>query len=195
MYPVSLIVLAGGKSRRMGVPKSVLRISGKMLIEYIIESIGGLFEEIVMVVKAPPYPVSTYYRIVFDRYENSAPLIGIFTGLKEVQNCYAFVIGVDMPFVVPGLVEYLISIIENEDVVVPVVRGFYEPLLAVYSKSILNVIEERIRTNDLKVSSLYDSIHVCEVPESRIREKDPQLLSFLNLNTPRDVSFHYSSFP
>ena len=44
MYPVSLIVLAGGKSRRMGVPKSVLRISGKMLIEYIIESIGGLFE-------------------------------------------------------------------------------------------------------------------------------------------------------
>ncbi len=194
MHPVSLIVLAGGKSRRMGVPKSVLRIDGKMLIEYIVNAIGGLFEEIIMVVKSPPYPVSRYYRIVFDGYESSAPLIGIFTGLKEVQNHHALVIGVDMPFVVPKLVKYLVSIIRGEDVIVPVVRGFYEPLLAVYSKGILDTIEERIRSNNLKISSLYDSVYVREVPESKVREKDPMLFSFLNLNTPEDISSHYSSF-
>ncbi len=185
----SLIVLAGGKSKRMGIPKSLLRINGKLLLEYIVDALYSLFDDILLVVKEPPYPVSAYYRIIFDKHRESSPLVGIFAGLKEAYNQYSLVVGGDMPFVVPSLVASLLSSVKEEDVIVPIVNGFYEPLLAIYNKRILDIIERRIKEGNFKVSSLYEEVYVREVPESQIRREDPALLSFLNMNTPRDLDF------
>lgn len=188
----SLIILAGGESRRMGFPKPLLLVNRKSLIEIIIERLKDLFSEIIVVGKGEQRSYGKEFIFVEDLYDQRSPLVGIYSGLKTSKNQLNFVVACDMPFVNKNLVKYMVGNAGDYDVVVPVVRGYYEPLHAVYTKNTVNVIEEQIERENLKVTSIYDRVNVKEIPEKIVKKYDPELMSFINLNTPKDLKKYVS---
>ena len=98
-----------------------------------------------------------------------------------------------MPYVEHGLVAHLLGAEADMDVVVPVIRGYYEPLCTVYRTTCLRAIGRSIEGGILKIVHFYHEVRVREIPEEEILEFDPTLRSFVNLNTPADRK-HASSF-
>jgi len=183
---VSLLILAGGESRRMGFPKHLLPASGGTVMDHIINRIGSLFDETVVAGRGVDIS-RTDVRLVQDVRHTRSPLVGILSGLLKLENPYALVIGCDMPFVRKELIKHLASRMSAEtDVVVPVVRGFYEPLCAVYNRSTSGIIKKYLDSGGTKVTGFFKQATVAEVAESEVRSFDPRLESFINLNTPRD---------
>ena len=181
--PATLIVLAGGEARRMGFPKHRLAVDGKDVLTILHMKLGRLFVETVVIGRdlggLPPG-----VRSAEDRYDVRSPLVGIHAGLSASRTDLAFVVACDMPYVEPALVEFLLSQAEGTGVVVPVVRGYVEPLCAAYRRTCLEAIERLIERGTLKVSELYPLVGVRRVGETEALQYDPQLQSFVNLNVP-----------
>jgi molybdopterin-guanine dinucleotide biosynthesis protein A len=181
--PATLIILAGGKAKRLGFPKHQLAVDGVRILDALHEKLGPLFVETIVVgrdVDGLPPGV----RITEDRYAVRSPLIGVHAGLTTSRTDLTFVVACDMPYVEPSLVAHLLSRSEGVDVVVPIVRSYYEPLCAVYRRTCLEPIEKLIERGVLKVSGLYQLVNVHEVGENQVRRHDPELRSFVNLNGP-----------
>jgi len=191
--PPTLIVLAGGEAKRLGFPKHRLTVDGERVIDRLCRRLGPLFAETVIVGRnldgLPPG-----VRATEDRYMVRSPLVGIHAGLAASRTDLAFVTACDMPHVEPALVEFLLTQAEGVDAVVPVVRGYYEPLCAVYRRSCIAPSEDLIERGILKVSKLYKLVEVCEIAEEHVLEHDPQLRSFANLNEAGSPSWELASF-
>ncbi|MBN1859166.1 molybdenum cofactor guanylyltransferase [Candidatus Bipolaricaulota bacterium] len=187
-HTASLIILAGGASRRMGHPKHLLTTPGGTLIERIAENLSPLFAETLLVGRNEEQ-IPAGVRFVEDVRPERSPLVGIYSGLCAATGGTCVVIGCDMPFVMPALLRELLECSNQSDVVVPVVNGFYEPLLAVYrrSRSCIEAIERALDAKRFKVTSFYSEVAVREIPESVVRRIDPDLLSFTNINTPKQL--------
>jgi molybdopterin-guanine dinucleotide biosynthesis protein A len=184
--PATLIVLAGGEAKRLGFPKHHLAVDGERVIDTLHEKLGPLFVETIVVGRnidnLPPGVQTTE-----DHYTVRSPLVGIHAGLSASRTDLTFVVACDMPYVEPSLVEYLLSQAESVDAVVPVVRGYYEPLCAVYRKTCLAAIENLVERGVLKVSELYPRVEVRNPGHKQIQQHDPKLQSFLNLNAPVEI--------
>jgi molybdopterin-guanine dinucleotide biosynthesis protein A len=98
------------------------------------------------------------------------------------------VTGCDMPFIVPQLVRLLLEHADGADVVVPLVRGFYEPLFSVYCRSCVAAIERALDEGRFRVTSIYPELRIREIAEAAVRSIDPDLVSFTNLNTPKQLA-------
>ena len=189
----SLLILAGGASSRMGCPKHLLPVSGGTMIDQIINRVGTLFGEVIIAGRGLDLCRSSV-RIVEDIRPERSPLVGILSGMKASSTSNVFVLGCDMPFVKPGLVHLLASgKNDTNDVVIPVVRGYLEPLCAMYSCSTSDRIEQYLDSGGRKVTGFFQTVSVTEVRESEIRLFDPLLKSFTNLNTPSDYRNYYLS--
>ncbi|MDI6850502.1 MAG: molybdenum cofactor guanylyltransferase [bacterium] len=184
----SLIILAGGKSGRMGEPKPILLIKQKRLVDYSIENLKGLFGEILVVVKERKQCIEPYPCILDNSYEY-APIFGLYAGLKASKSLVNLVVACDMPFIKRELVQFLLSKAEEcrADAVVPVVGGYFEPLLAVYNKSCIDAIEGEIKKGNLKITGFYSRVNIKSVSEEEIRIFDPEFQSFVNINTKEDL--------
>jgi molybdopterin-guanine dinucleotide biosynthesis protein A len=182
----SLILLAGGESKRMGQPKHLLPTSRGTVIDHLHERLSSIFSETLLVGRELSHELPKL-RTVEDLHPARSPLVGIYSGLAAAQTDLCFVLACDMPFVRSRLVEELLSRAFDADVVVPIVRGYYEPLCAVYRKSAIPVIATALERNDLKVTKIYEYLRLCAVPEEEIRVLDPDLSSFINLNTPHEL--------
>ena len=182
--PASLIILAGGEGRRMGFPKHQLAIGESPVLELIYEHLSRLFVETIVVgheVAAPRGSV----RVVEDLYAVQSPLVGIHAGLSASQSELTFVVACDMPYIASALVSHLLALSSpGVDVVVPIIGSYYEPLSAVYRTTCTNAIEALIERESLKITPLYAQVRVREVGEQELRLIDPELRSFVNLNTP-----------
>jgi len=184
--PATLILLAGGEAKRLGFPKHRLAINGERVVDTLLEKLGPLFVE-TLVVGRDIDDLPPDIRVTEDRYTVRSPLVGIHAGLSASLTDLTFVVACDMPYVEPSLVEYLLGQSEGVDVVVPVVRGYYEPLCAAYRRTCLAAIEGLIESGVLKVSELYPLVEVQEVREEQIRQHDPELRSFVNLNMSDEI--------
>ena len=168
----------------MGVPKHLLPSPRGKLIDHLYRRISPLFGESLLVGRNLVAPAGKW-RTVEDALAARGVLVGIYSGLLSSKNDVNFVLGCDMPFVVPELVSHLVSLTSPEtDVVVPIVRGYYEPLFAVYRKSCLPAIRRALERGEMKVSMIYSALRVRRVGEPEMRSFDPELVSFTNLNTP-----------
>jgi len=183
----SLIILVGGESRRMGRAKPLLPTPSGTLIDHIARRLRGIFSETIVVGRSR-IPVPLGARFVSDRYPARSPLVGIEAGLTAAACDLCFVIACDMPFGEPALVRYLLWCADRVDAVVPVVGGYDEPLFTVYRKGALPVIRAAIEGGALKVSAIYPKLRVRRIEEGKLRKFDPTLSSFINLNTPRELS-------
>lgn len=187
------IILAGGRSRRMGKDKALLPFPGKehtTFFEHLAEMLTKLCDEVLLVARDPAS--ATEYtlpavRVVTDQVADYGPLMGLYSGLSAMQAERALVVAVDMPFLQPGLVSFLLSQPFPGALLVPVVNAVPQVLLAVYPRTVLPLIEERIRQGRRDPRSLLADANVHYIEEVQLRLVDPELRSFVNVNTPEEL--------
>ncbi|MBI3988473.1 MAG: molybdenum cofactor guanylyltransferase [candidate division NC10 bacterium] len=182
------VVLAGGRSSRMGTDKALVRVGGRRLIERVVETLRGLFPEVLIVANRAGRYEDLRGEVITDLLPGKAVLGGIYTGLKVASFPKAFFAACDMPFLNPALITSLKDKAEGADVVIPDAQGELHPLHAIYSKACLPFIEEEIRADRLKVTGFLSHVKVRIVPEEALRPFDPDLLSLFNANTPEDLA-------
>lgn len=185
--PATLIVLAGGQSKRMGTPKHLLRAPGGTVIDLLHQRLSPLFIE-TLIVGSRPRPCAAGMRTIEDHYPARGPLVGIYSGLLFARTDLSLVVACDMPFVRVALAQALLSRAAGVNVVASRVGGYYEPLCAAYRQLTLPVIHEAFERGEFKVTGIYSRLRLREMREEEVREFDPGLFSFLNLNTPRELS-------
>lgn len=182
------VVLAGGRSSRMGMDKALVQVGGKRLIERVVETLRDLFPEVLIVADRVGRYQDLGGKIVTDLLPGKAVLGGIYTGLKFASSPKAFFAACDMPFLNPTLITSLTDQAEGAEVVIPEAQGELHTLHAIYAKACLPFIEEDLRANRLKVTGFFSHVRVTVVPEEVLRSFDPDLLSLLNVNTPEDLT-------
>jgi len=187
----SFIVLAGGKSTRLGYYKALGTINNKSLIQRVVSSLGFFNSDIIVVIgQGQHLPQFTNYpklKTVTDAYTAKSPLVGIYTGLLASTSGYNFVVACDMPFLNPALLSYMLKISAGFDVVIPRLGSLVEPLHAVYSKDCLFAIEQLLRQGNYKTGRLLSLVRVRYVEVGEIDRFDPEHLSFFNINTKVDL--------
>ena len=182
----SAVILAGGKSSRMGQPKALLLFEGEPVILHTVRQLQKQFPDIV-VVAAPEQELPTLpVTVVRDEVAYQGPVGGILYGLRAAQHDICFVTSCDAPFLSLSLITYLLSLIVEYDVVVPYWQERLQPLHAVYRKSVTPLLEAQLARNELRPIFLYKNVRTREVSAEEIRRLDPQGLSFRNMNSPED---------
>jgi molybdopterin-guanine dinucleotide biosynthesis protein A len=180
------VVLAGGKSSRMGQPKALLPFDGEPLIAHIVGRLGHVFAETIVVAapdqELPPLPVA----LVRDQVAYQGPVSGIYHGLTAATKEVCFVTSCDAPFLNLALISHLVSQIADSDVVVPFWQERFQPLHAVYRRSVAPLLHDQLERDDLRPISLYPKVRTREIYEDKVRRFDPEGLSFLNMDTPED---------
>lgn len=188
---ISAVVLAGGKSRRMGTDKRTLEWGGTKFLDKVCCTIGELFDEIILVTAIEDYPCGHLpVRLVTDAIPHKGSLGGIFTGIKQASYSSVFVVACDMPFLNPFVISRICALPEN-DVVMPKLSTGYQPLHARYSKRCSIIMEKMIQEGNLRIQSLIQdpSLSIQIVEEALFDDIDPHGYSFLNINTPADYEF------
>lgn len=163
---MSVIILAGGKSKRMNGNKALLSISGgSTLIEKIASDIEPYFNEILIIAQSKESFDFLSYRIVVDEEPNLGPLMGILTGLRASANEVNFVIACDIPEINFTFLEKMISFTDKYSIVVPVSgENKFEPLFAFYSKNLIPKIEELLKQKERKVSKIFSKCQTKYIP-------------------------------
>ena len=185
------IVLAGGRSSRLGKAKHNETIAGKSLIERTIDKLSLLSTEILIVIseRQSKSAFSSYSpgKTVVDLYPEKGPLAGIYTGLVHSSNPCNLTVACYMPFLNTALLHYMIDLSADFDVVIPRIGRYREPLHAVYSRACLRPMEDLLDKGSLKISDLLDLVRVRHVEKDEIERFDPGHLSFFNINTGADL--------
>ncbi|MCD6390407.1 MAG: molybdenum cofactor guanylyltransferase [Dehalococcoidia bacterium] len=184
------IILAGGKSSRLGRDKALQAIGDKSLLQWVIDRLIILSSEIIVVTapgKAIPCSSATRIKTVADIYPSKSPLVGIYSGLMASASPRAIVVGCDMPFLSVGLLKYMAQICSNFDIVIPQIEDKLEPLCAVYSKNCVAPIRWLLEQNELKISRLFTLVKAKYVEKDEINRFDPEHLSFFNINSKTDL--------
>jgi molybdopterin-guanine dinucleotide biosynthesis protein A/molybdopterin converting factor small subunit len=183
---LTAIILAGGKSSRMGRPKALLLFDGEPLIAHLVRTLKQQFSDIVVVAaptqELPALPVT----LVRDEVAYQGPVGGICYGLEAAQTDVCFVTSCDAPFLNLLLIAYLVSLIPDYDVIVPYCQERLQPLHAVYRRSVAPLLRAQLARGELRPISLYPKVRTREVSPEEIRRFDPYGLSFRNMNSPED---------
>jgi molybdenum cofactor guanylyltransferase len=184
---ISVIILAGGQSQRMGRDKALIDYNGKPIIAHVIETLRELSDDVIVVSNRSETYAPFGARSVPDYDPPSGPLGGIYTGLSAAKNDLAIVVACDMPFLNRSLLRYLIGRAEQADAVVMLADGEYEPLHAVYRRTCLPSIQDHLLKGDRRVISFFDDVRLLTIPADEWRSFDPSGQSIANLNTPEDL--------
>ena len=189
----SIIILCGGRSKRMGKDKGSLILDGKPMILHVLDNVKDIADEIIVVLRDKEQ-IEEYksilkdepVKIVTDEIKDQGPLVGILTGLSQINSEYAQILPCDSPFISKEFVLKMFEIAENEkfDAIVPIWDdGHIEPLHSVYKENVVSLIRSLIKNKKRNVRSLIDHLNVQYVD---IGELDESTMSFRNLNTIKD---------
>ena len=124
--------------------------------------------------------------VLKDLIPDLGPIGGLYTGLITSSNPYCFLFACDMPFINVRLVEYMISQLENNDIVIPVSSRGLEALFALYSVRCVDTIKKHLEDRNLKLINLLDYHKVRYISQQEINRFDPEEKSFFNMNSPED---------
>ena len=188
--PCTGVILAGGENRRFsGKNKAFVQVAGKRILDHIYGVFSDLFEEIILVTNDPLQYLEWDFNIVTDLFPVRSSMTGIHAGLFYAKNRYAFVTASDTPFIKKEVVETILNNIEPRvDVVVPETPEGLEPLCALYSQECLKPIKQQLEKEKFKIDHFFQKVRIKKIPEKMLREKDPDLVSFININTPADLT-------
>jgi molybdopterin-guanine dinucleotide biosynthesis protein A len=184
------IVLAGGKSSRMGLAKATLPFGPELMLERVVRLLGSVVQPIV-VVAAPGQslpPVSGDVFVARDEREARGPLEGLRAGLTAIMGHAeaAYTTSCDVPLLAPAFVQAMIERLGGADIAVPVEDGFAHPLAAVYRTTVLPHIADLLAAEQLRPAFLFDCVKTVRVPVEELRSADPHLTTLCNLNRPED---------
>ena len=192
---VTGIVLAGGRSSRMGTPKALLPFDGEPLVLHLVRRLGALFDDLVVVAapgqELPDLPA----RVVHDAVAYQGPVGGIFYGLSAAERDFGFVVSCDSAFLSVPLIRHLVSEPDEYDVVVPRWEDRYQPLLARYRRSVLPHLEAQLASRELRPVFLFDRVRTRVIEKEEVCRFDPEGASFFNMNTPADYAEAQARWP
>ena len=183
---ISGAILAGGQSSRMGQNKALLRLGGDRLIDRVVHVLEGIFAELLLVTNSPEIYAHLGIRMVSDVFPQKGSLGGIYSAIYHASTPYCFVVACDMPFLQAPVIRYLSEHIADYDVVIPDVYGERQPLHAIYNKTCLAPIRQRLDANRLKIVGFLPDVRARVVTTDEILPLDPALRTFQNLNTPEE---------
>lgn len=189
-YMETAIILAGGKSSRMGFDKQFLKLRDKYIVEMIAERLQGVFSEIIIVTSRPEEYQKYGFKLVEDEVKDFGPLAGIHVGLKSSCSRYNYVVACDMPFINLEYMKYMMDLIkqqdDNIDGIITKLGKWIEPFNAFYSKNLIGRIEENIQKDKRQINMLLQDSNVIYVSEEKAREFSPGWEMFTNINTIKD---------
>jgi molybdenum cofactor guanylyltransferase len=189
-YPCAGAILAGGLgSRFQGRNKAMLRVGGETILDRTERLFRAFFEEIILVTNDPAAYLDRDLVLASDVYDYRSSLTGIHAGLSTADAPHVFVSACDTPFLKPEVVDLVLEHLEPRfDVVIPDTRAGLEPLCAIYSRRCVDRMARHIAERKVKIQWVFRDMQVCRVPESALVERDPDLASFMNVNTPEDLA-------
>ena len=181
------IILAGGKSKRMGGNKAFIDVGGVPLFERVYRVFKEIFSEII-IVSNDTRPFERYEaRLQKDIISNKGALGGIYTGLFHSSSYHTFCTACDMPLLNPWVIKYMTEERDEYDVIVPKTHDGLHPLHAIYSKRCLNPMRQLLNGDDLRIVNFFHQVRVRYIEEMEIRELDPHMRSFINVNTEEEM--------
>ena len=183
------IVLAGGKSTRMGTSKALLPFGSETMLQRVVRILSRVVSPIVVVAAAgqelPTLPADVI--VTRDERDARGPLEGLRAGLKALPEGVdaAYVTSCDVPLLVPAFVTQMLDYAHGYDIAVMEIDGFPHPLSAVYRRATLPHVEDLLAHDRLRPVFLYERVSTRRVMPSEITA-DPQLQTLRNLNTRED---------
>jgi len=200
---LTVLILAGGRSRRMGQDKIWLPLGADAvpLIERVVARVRPLADEFLFSANAPePFAALISHlrdqgvpaQVVTDRYPGAGPLAGLHAGLSAARCELLLAVAGDMPFINSALVSHLVALAPGFDVVIPELshprtgEPVKEPLHALYRQRCLEAVAARLAAGERPMVSFLSDVRVRIVGPDEIRRFDPELRSFFNVNTPED---------
>lgn len=184
---IGAAILAGGNSTRyQGANKALLKISKETILERNVATLEPMFEEIHIISNRPEEFKHHNIPVFKDVFRDIGPLGGIYTALHYTQCDAVFVFSCDMPFLSSGLIQHIQDYFNKNlfAIVIPQLLEKIEPLHAVYSKDILPLLEEHIRSTDnYKIRLFFNKVNTSYIP---IENTETNKKAFININTPED---------
>ena len=159
-------------------------------LEHLITVLGSCCSDVFIVARDQEQAARyshTGAQIILDVIPGGGPLIGLYSGLRAVSTSHTIVIAVDMPFVTPAVLSFLLSRYQHDTMLVPLINGQPQVTLAIYPRSILPLVEGRIRQGRRDLRSLLDDVSVRYIDGEELRSVDPTLRSFTGINTPEEL--------
>ena len=182
------LILAGGKSSRMGANKALLPIRGIRLIESLVLEFSKVSNEVLIAAGDPALYAGLAARVLQDDadYAGEGPLAGMHAGFRAAQPGPCFLLACDLPFACPEIAQEITSIMlrKQADAAVPVSGGRIHPLYAAYDTGVTPRIEKILESGQRSVRSLLDSINTEYIPFGSLAGHRPEML--WNMNTPLD---------
>ena len=190
---VTGIILAGGKSSRLGRDKAWEDVGGQRIIDRVIGTLQSSCDEVLIIGDRPErqnelsLPKCIQYRSA--ELEGRGSIGGLYTGLKASDTLWSLVVACDMPFISRELIRFMLSIISKNrcDAIVPVINGRYQPTHALYNSTCIPFIEKNISSGNFRMDSYFDEIYLEEISEDVINSIKGAELSFFNVNTEDDL--------
>jgi molybdopterin-guanine dinucleotide biosynthesis protein A len=166
-------------------------VSGQTLLARTVSRMYPVCKEVLVVTRQEHIKslamVKVDARLVVDLFPDRGALGGLYTGLKTATTSHALVVACDMPFLSTSLLNYLVESSPGNDIVLPRVNGLTEQLHAIYSVKCIPTIEQLFKRGLFQIQRIYDIHKPKYIDEDTIKEYDPQLLSFFNINTEADL--------
>jgi len=186
---VTGVLLAGGKSKRMGQDKRFLPIGDRTLFERGLRTLCSLLQHVSIVIAQDSALLSATVPVYRDVVADCGSLGGLYTGLREASTPHVFVAACDMPFLNVNLIRYMIALKEPADIVVASWNNRIQPTHAIYSKRCVPVLEDMIHRRQVKIQDAFQhpSLTVRFMTENEVKQIDPDGRSFLNINSPADL--------
>lgn len=191
MAEVTGIVLAGGRSSRMGQDKASLVLDGASLLARTVAALEAVADEVVIVrapgQSLPPVQPAATLTIVEDDIEGQGPLYGMGTGLAAASAPVAIVVGVDHPFLQPALLRLLADRVrQGARWVLPIADRRPQPLCSAFARDALEVIRAHLDTGDRAPMAVAADLGMVRLPEEEWRAVDPEGWSFVDVDTPEE---------
>lgn len=192
MENITIAIIAGGKSSRMGTDKAFVKIGEQTLIERILARVKALQQAETLLITNKPEAFTQFALPTYTDYiPEKGSLGGIYTALHYSQTAYTLVVACDMPFLNVDLLQYMIGLITEKrsdyEVIVPRIDGYPQALHAIYHKACLEPIKSRLDADKLKIIGFYDAVRVRYLEEAEYQAFDPNGLAFFNANTPEEL--------
>ncbi len=188
---ITIVVQAGGESRRMGQNKALLSFLGQPLIARVIERVRGLADEVLITSNTPEEMRFLNLPVFEDVLPGSGALGGLYTALLAARHPLVMVVACDMPLIRAELLAEQARLlqVEGADVVIPVSTEGWEPLHAVYRReTCLPAVKAALDAGQRRMISWFDAVKVRRMEPEETRRLDPQGRSFLNVNTPEEFT-------
>jgi FdhD protein len=190
--PVTAAVMAGGRSMRMGVDKTLLSVHGEPLLVRVVDAVSAVCAHTMVVtnrveqIAAAGLPGDT--AVLIDEVPYQGPLGGLVTALKGAPDDWVLAVAADIPWLEPEVIRALWAAHDGAQVVVPVTEKGLEPLLALYRRDCLPVAQEVLASGRRRLVAMFPELKVVELSLELLQAADPGLRSLVNVNTPDDLA-------